>query len=270
VKLLVDHGVDVNGRSRRTGRTAYEEALRAEDTRTAEYLLQHGASKIDLDPLETFALACIAGQRDEVRRRLDADPTLVDRLGHERRIDMLHRAAGLQNEAGVRLVVELGVDINGMVPGTGYDRTVLHNAAGWNTLAMIKLLIALGADPRLRDLTYHGTALGWALHNRRKPDVIEHLTQFATIFEAVQIGGLDKAAALLREDPALAQARDEDGRPLVFHLNPESTSLADMARLLASHGVDLNARDRDGRTVAELARSHGLNEFAELLARVQS
>jgi len=42
---------------------------------------------------------------------------------------MLHRAVELKHHDGIRLIVGLGIDINGMVPGTGLDRTVLHNAA---------------------------------------------------------------------------------------------------------------------------------------------
>jgi ankyrin repeat protein len=266
VKLLVEHGVDVNVRSARSNRTPYEEAVRAGHERIAEYLLQHGASKVELDPLETFALACIAGKRDDVRARLAADPTLLERLGHERRIDMLHRAVGGGRTDAIRLVVELGVDIDGMVPGTGCDRTVLHNAAAWNTVDMVKLLIEFGANPRLRDLTYHGTALGWALYNNRHhPDVVDYLLQFATIFEAVQSGAVERAVALLRDDPALADARDDQDRPLAFHLNPESRTLGAMIRALVEHGVDVNARDQDGLTLLERAQSRGLDELADLL-----
>ena len=70
MKLLVEHGVDVNTPGLRDGRTPYENALRGSNLAIADYLLQHGAKKIELDPLETFALACIAGRRDEVRRGL--------------------------------------------------------------------------------------------------------------------------------------------------------------------------------------------------------
>lgn len=265
VQLLVEHGMDVNSRSRRTGRTPYEEALRAGRQRIADYLVEHGAAKVELDPLETFALECIAGRREKVRARLAADPTLVDRLGHQRRLDMLHRAVETGNQEGVRLIVDLGVDINGMVPGTGYDRTVLHNAAGWNGIEMVELLVELGADPGLRDLTYHGTPLGWALYNRNSPAVVDYLLQFATIFEAVQSGVIDRAAALLRANPALADARDDEGRPLVFYLNPGAPAVPEMIRLLVDHGVDLNARNKQGRTLVEWALSSGLDELADLL-----
>lgn len=265
VRLLVEHDVDVNGRSRRTGRTPYEEALRAGRASIATYLLEHGASMVALDPLETFALACIAGRRDEVRARLAADPTLLDRLGHARRIDMLHRALEARNHDGVRLIVELGVDINGMVPGTGHDRAVLHNAAAWHSLDTVRLLVDLGADPRLRDLTYHATPLGWALYNRNSSAVIDYLLQFATIFEAVRSGVVERVAALLAADPSLAGARDREGDPLVCSLNPESPTLGEMVRLLAERGVDLDARDTAGRALADRADAVGLTAFASVL-----
>ena len=263
VNLLVEHRVDVNTRSRRTGRTPYEEAVRAGHHKIGDYLLQHGATKVELSPLETFALACIGGRHDEVRARLTADPTLLERLGHHGRMDMLHRAVELKHHDGIRLIVGLGIDINGMVPGTGMDRTVLHNAAAWGGLEMVKLLLALGADATLRDLTYHGTAIGWALYGKQR-DVVDYLLASASIFDAVRAGGVERVSALLRDDPSLANARDE-GKPLVFRLNPEDPRLEEMIRLLVAHRANLSARDENGRSVVDLALAHGLTDFAEML-----
>jgi len=87
VQLLVDHSVDVNTPGLRNHRTPYEEAVRAGHQSTAAYLLDHGAKKIELDPLESFALVCIGGRREEARALLGGDPSLLDRLGHNGRID---------------------------------------------------------------------------------------------------------------------------------------------------------------------------------------
>src|SRR5437762_13240213 len=94
-----------------------------------------------------------------------------------------------------------------MVPGTGLDRSALHSAAGWGGLAMVKLLLERGADPALRDPTYRSTAIGWAFHNRQK-DVVEYLLEFASIFDALRCDGVERVAALLQQDPSLANARD--------------------------------------------------------------
>jgi ankyrin repeat protein len=264
LKLLVEHGVDLNVASRRDGRTPYEEALRAGHHDIAGYLLRQGAKKIDLDPVETFALDCIAGRRAEAHARLAADPTLLDRLGHEGRVDLLHRAVDANRRDGIRLIVDLGVDINGMVPGTGLDRAALHNAASGAHLDTIALLLELGADPHLRDPTYHAAPIGWALHSRRL-DVVDYLLPLANIFDAVNCGGVERASALLRDNPPLANARDEAGNPLVFYLHPETPRLQEMIRILSAHGADFAAQNRDGKTAADRARARGWIEFADLL-----
>jgi ankyrin repeat protein len=267
VKLLLDNGVDVNTPSVRSGRTPYEEALRAGHDAIAEYLLQRGARKVGLDQLETFARACITGRRAEARARLAADPALLERLGHEGRVDMLHRAADAKHHEGIRLIVELGVDINGMVPGTGLDRTVLHNAAGWAGVDMVKLLLDLGADPNLRDPTYQATPIGWALHNQQR-DVVDYLLPSASIFDAVQSGGVERVAALLEEDASLANARDDGGYPVVCYLHPDMTRLTEMIQLLLAHGADFNAQIRDGKTPVDGALARGWIDFANVLREV--
>jgi ankyrin repeat protein len=256
--------VDVNTRGLRNSRTPYEEAMRAGHHAIAEYLLQHGATKVELDPLEAFALACIAGRREEARARLSEDPAMLERLGHKGRVDMLHRAVDAKQRDGVRLIVELGVDVNGMVPGTGLDRSALHNAAGWGGLEMVKLLVELGADPGLRDQPYQSTPIGWAFHNRQR-EVVEYLLAFATIFDAVRCDGVERVAALLQEDPSRANTHDDGGNPLVFYLHPELARLTEMIQLLVAHEANLNARNTDGQTLLDRALARGWTDFANTL-----
>ena len=264
LELLVAHGADVNARCPRSGRTPYQEALRSDNRHAAEVLLSSGARRIGLDPLETFALACIAGRRDEVRALLTADPGLLDRLGEEGRIGMLNRAAEARRSDGIRLIVELGVDINGMIPGTGLARSVLHGAAGGGDVEMVNVLLGLGADPNLHDPAYHATPLGWALHGRQRA-VIDRLLPLATIFDAVQADGTERVTALLREDPSLANARDAHGFHVVFYLHPEMTRLDETIQLLAGHGTDFDVTDPEGRTVVDRALARGSIDFANRL-----
>ena len=181
VKLLVAQGVDVNAAGLRDGRTPYEEALLAGHEDVAAWLLAHGAKRIDLDPADAFALDCIKGRGEEARARLRLDPGLLTRRGDAGLIELLHRAEEAGSRDGIRLLLDLGADINGMVPQTAYDRTVLHNAAGWRGLPMVEFLLSLGADPQRRCLPFHSTPIGWAYHNkqdaRRRPtdDGREHL-----------------------------------------------------------------------------------------------
>jgi ankyrin repeat protein len=266
VQLLVDHGVDVNAPGLRNHRTPYEEAVRAGHQSIAEYLLARGAKKIALDPLETFAMDCIAGRKDDVHARLAGDPSLLERLGHQGRLDMLHRAVDAKQRDGVRLIVELGVDINGMVPGSGLNRAVLHNAAGWAGLDMVKFLLDLGADPQLKDLAFHSTPIGWAFHNTQHV-VVDYLMTFADIIDAVRCDGVERAAALLQQDPSLANAKDEDGTPLAFYLHPEMRRLDEMLRVLVAAGVPINTQNKEGVTPLDRALARGFTDFANTLRR---
>ena len=264
VKLLLDHGVDVNGRSPRDGRTPYETAMRAGHDALATYLLQRGARKVELDPIDTFALACIAGRREEVRARLAEDPALLEKLEPRGQAELIHRAVDAKQLDGVRLIVELGVDVNAMIPHSGLDRAPLHNAAGWGTLDMIKLLLELGGDPNLRDCTFHAAPIGWAAYGQQR-HVVEYLLTFATIFDAVRCDGVERVVELLRRDPSLATATDADGDPVVFSLHSEMRRLEEMIELLTRHGASLNGRDHKGKTLLDRALARGAVDFANTL-----
>jgi ankyrin repeat protein len=261
VKLLVEHGVDLNTPGIRNGRTPYEEALRAGHDAIANYLLEKGARKIELDPVEAFALACIEGRRDEVSARLAQDPALLEKLGPYGRVDLIHRAVDANRPDGVRLIVELGVDVNGMLANTGLACSPLH-AAG--RLEMVKLLLELGADPHLRDPSYHATPIAWANHGQQR-HIVEYLMPLASIFDAVQCGGVKRVAELLRQDPSLSTSTDAGGNPLVCYLHPEVPRLDEMIRLLVARGANLDARNKAGRTLLDRAIASGLTEFADLL-----
>jgi ankyrin repeat protein len=264
VKLLVEHGVDVDAPSPRDDRTAYEQAVLNGHPAIAEYLAQRGAARIELGRDDRFVLACIAGRRDEVQTMLAEDPALLDRLGYERRLALLHRAVEARRPEGVKLLVELGADVNGMIANTSLDRGALHNAAGGGDLDMVKLLIALGADPSRRDYAFHSTPIGWARYGQHE-DVVSYLAQYASIFDAVRCDAVGRVAELLREDPSLANAVDDDSDPLVFYLHPQMSRLDEIIGLLTARGMDLNAPNREGKTLLGLATARGWMDFADVL-----
>lgn len=266
VELLVAHGVDVTVPGLRDGRTAYEQAVRAGHQAIADYLLAHGAKKIEPSRAERFEAACLAGRRDEAHALLQEDPALLDTLGHAGRVDLIIRATEGRHVDGIRLLVELGVDINGMVPGTGLDRSALHHAAMMGDVAMIDLLLSLGADPQLHDPTYRSAPIGWAAHGRAWP-AVARLLPYASLFDAVRCDGVERVADLLREDPDRVRMVDDDGDPIVFYLHAEMTRADDMTRTLIAHGADLNARNPAGRTLLDRVVTSGGVEFADLLRR---
>ena len=171
-KLLVEHGTDVNSPGFRDGRTPYEAAVRAGNMEIGEYLAEHGAQRKELSGEETFAAACISGRREEALEIIRRDPNIVERIGLHRRIELLHRAVEGRRLEGIRLMAELGFEVNGKTQhdnvGMLLATTPLHNAAWMGDLEMVKLLVELGADINARDQNYNGTPLGWARYNHQQ------------------------------------------------------------------------------------------------------
>ena len=167
-------GVKIDAPGVRNGRTAYLEARLAGHQTVADYLLQHGATPVHLDANDRFAAECAAGRRDEARALLRENPALLEQIGHARRVELLLHVVEAGRPDALRFMSELGFDLNGMVPGTGFDRSPLHQAAYGGHLEMVKLLLDLGADPNLRDPTYNGRPLNWAEHNQQQ-HVVDYL-----------------------------------------------------------------------------------------------
>lgn len=270
VRLLVEHGTDVNTPGFRDGRTPYEAAMRAGNHEIAEYLVQHGANKKELDVKEAFAAACINGHPAEARALLQRNPKLMEDLGKHGRIELLHRAVEANRPEGIRLMSELGFEFSTVThhDGVGINlaATPMHNAAWLGNLEMVKLLVALGADATVRDPNYNSTPLGWALYNRQR-HVVGYLVELGTIFDALQAGAVERAVVLLKNDPSLAKIADNRGYPLIFYLDPDAPRLEEMIQLLRDHGADLNAQSKEGMTALDFALKRGHTELAEVLRR---
>ena len=176
VKLLVEHGADVNGRGSRDGRTPCEAALLFGNDQIAGYLVDHGAQPVSLSPSDALAAACAAGRADEVRALLARDPQLLDRLGEGGRIQLVHAAVESNRPEAVRLLHDLGIPLDRM---NEVARTPMHDAAWNGNLDMVKLLVELGADPGVREPSYQGTPLDWAEHNQQ-PHVAAYLRELAS------------------------------------------------------------------------------------------
>jgi ankyrin repeat protein len=168
MKLLIEHGVDVNAADTRFHRTPYELAMHNGNDEIAKLLLEHGAKPTRMNDVDSFSAACLNANRSEVVALLRKDPTLVKQLGSER-VELLNRAAESNKQDSVRLMVELGFDLN-----ERKRTTPLHLAAGGGNLEMVKLLIELGADPSIRDEEFNAMPLGWAEFGERK-EVVEFL-----------------------------------------------------------------------------------------------
>jgi ankyrin repeat protein len=168
MKLLVEHGVDVNASDSRLQKTPHELAVLHGHKEIADYLLQHGAKKTSLSVVDDFATACLAADEPRARLLLDQQPDLINELG-SRRAELLQLAAENDKRDAVRLMVKLGFDINERC-----RTTALHHAAMGGHLDMAKLLLELGADASIRDTEFNANPSGWAEYGE-KTEVAEYL-----------------------------------------------------------------------------------------------
>jgi ankyrin repeat protein len=166
VRLLADHGVDVNARWR-DGRSMVEWAAASGNTTSVECLREHGAAMADLAPADALIAAVMAGDRQRVEQLRAEHPGVVEEARARRPALVVSAAASGRIEV-VRRVADLGFDVNALgradAPAAEAWETALHQAAGEGDVALATLLLERGADPNIRDARFDATPLGWARH----------------------------------------------------------------------------------------------------------
>ena len=172
-RLLLSRGVDPNGRGTHPGyegRSPYEGALLHGNLAIAERLVAAGAHPTIVDPLTPFIGACLAGDRPAVDEAIAGDSQLLTST-LARHSDLVARATELGRPDAIRLLVDLGFDVNARS-----RTTALHEAAQRGDLPIASLLIGLGANPDIVDTEFDSTPAGWAEHNGHN-EVGEYLRQ---------------------------------------------------------------------------------------------
>ena len=122
------------------------------------------------DAREPLVAACLRGDADTVRA---ADPSAVAKTIADHP-DLMLEAAETGQWNALPLIAELGFPVDGTK-----SRTALHHAAGAGSLHAVRLLLDLGADVNKKDDTYHATPLGWAEYFQRTEvaDYLRPLTE---------------------------------------------------------------------------------------------
>ncbi len=176
VRLLVARGADPNGKGTHPGyqgRSPYEGAVLHGNLEIAALLASAGAHTTVAEPLTPFIGLCLAADHAGVHDAVATDNRLLDRTKAER-ADLVARAVELGRPDAVRLLVDLGFDVNAR-----RRTTALHEAALRGDLPMVVLLLDLGADPTIVDEKYDATPRGWAQHGNQT-DVVEYLDGLPT------------------------------------------------------------------------------------------
>jgi ankyrin repeat protein len=244
---------------RASKRTLYEEALRRGQQDMASLLVRHGAPKtmLALEGEEAFTAACFRLERHEADALLQQHPEYL-------RSTATMFAAARQNRADVvAFLLDLGVSVD--VEDANGTRA-LHEAAYGDAPRVVALLLERGAEVDPRESQYGNTPLGHAVYGRRHR-TIELLARVSRdVFELTWIGAIGRLRDVLGAEPGLA-ATVADGDTLLMWLPDEDARAMEIARLLLALGADASVRNNRGETAADRARTRGLDEVADLLAR---
>src|SRR4051812_11797207 len=180
VRLLLDHGADVNARDRH-GRTPYMRAARFRDPTTRELLAAAGAST-ELDPVTDYMGALVRGELERAAAIRAAHPDLE--LTDDDKEDLPRWASAGETEIVARLL-DAGVPIDSRGVENG---TALHYAGMWGHQTTLRLLLERGADIEARAVEGR-TALGWTAwgsrfipHAAERPD--DYLRAATVLLEA--------------------------------------------------------------------------------------
>lgn len=264
LRLLIAHGARLDEAA--YGRTPWQQAMHHGHLAIARLLEQHGAPTRDLDPVERFSSYCLAPDPDAARAMLSADPTLLHRVPD----DLLTRAANADRPHAVRLLLDLGYDVNRLG-----RNTALHEVAWRGLTPMAQLLLQRGASVRIRDLNHCGTPVDWANHAGRF-DFRDWLldSQGIDLFTAVAYDRADRIPALLAAHPEELERRFADYLTTQDSPHRWETPLAAAVRqgraasvdALLAAGADPTVRDPAGRSLAALAQSAGHTALAARLS----
>ena len=147
IKVSLDHGADPALLA--DGRPAVAMAARRGRGDVLELLRQRGIP-VELSGVERLLAACACNDAEQVRAIVGSDPKLAAEVLAEGG-KLLAEFAGVGNTEGVRLLLDLGVEVEALFQeGDGYwdvakDSTALHVAAWRERHATVKLLLNRGA-----------------------------------------------------------------------------------------------------------------------------
>ena len=253
---LLGHGADPDGANSYSGRPLHLEAQLQGHREMAALLVLRGATPIVLTGQAAFLAALPARDFDTVRAMAKAEPTVLA----EATPLLLATARGLEDV--VELLLDLGMPVD-LAAADG--KRALHFAAEAGHVGIARRLIAAGADIDRRGTQYEATPLGFAVFFKRAAmiDLLAPLSR--DIVNLIGAQRLDRVSELIRAEPALAQARNRDGSPLLCLLPDDEEAAVEVTQFLLAHGADPRATDKNGETAIQVARRRGLDEAAELM-----
>ncbi len=234
MKLLLDHGADVNAVNRRKSTPLF---WGIHDAAKVRLLLERGANVNArvIDGRTPAHNAALLGDGTAILKRLlkaGADPGAKTMNG----MTALMYASSRPNLESMAMLLDRKVDVNAR---NGAGETALIEAAKTGNPQAIRMLLDRGADPKVRSKR-NENALAWAASS-----------------------GVEESVKLLLERGAEVNVADIRGyTPLLYAAGSDAKPAA-IVKMLLAKGADRNGRG-DGETAVMLAAKRGDREFTGL------
>jgi len=246
MKLLVDHGADVNTAQYTGGDRPLHEVHSEE---AARLLLKLGADVNARGQNQSTPLHKAADRTVGLARLLLDNGADVNAVDHCKATPVFKA----RHPEMVKLLVSRGANIQHK---DDCGSTALHNICSWKDLNTMKALVSLGADVNAKDdrgqtplwdAAFFGqkNMVRFLLTRGAKLDVITREADDTLLACATEHKGMLK---FLVDKGAPVDGTDKYGRTELFRVQ-----LPEDAKLLLERGVDIKARDARGRTALHVA-----------------
>ncbi len=257
VKLLLAHNADPDALDFYNERPAYVNALRDGHQEIATLLKAAGATS-KLEPEDEIRIAVRQGDRARAQRLIQEHPELIANVR-----SFVELAEG-GNVTAVQLLLELGADVHGQMPG---GATALHRAAIAGHRDIVLLLLEHGARIDQIEDNYGGTAIGWAQAGGHIALRDELLDRTEDIFDLCYYGRVEQVEALLTRAPSLVEKVDRDGDTPLHCIGPSTPRAEEMIDLLLARGASLVAKNNKGETPFARQKELEDDSIAALLSK---
>ena len=260
---LLEHGASPNAApkpdSKFPKRPLHEEALGLGLTEMADLLLRYGATPSAQVVLEGIEAFVAACFR------LDLGEAMAQVAEHPEYLQShvpIFAAARRDRADVVEFLLDLGTSIE--VEDNSKQRP-LHEAAGHDSINVAKLLIERGAELEPVETNWNNTPLDHAMYGNLHR-MIEFLSGFTRdVFRLTWIGNVQRLSEVLSEEPDLAKVADDDGNTPLMWLTDDEARAKEAVDVLVACGADPTIKNKEGMTAADCAEKRGLYDIAELL-----
>jgi ankyrin repeat protein len=225
--------------------------------------LREGETRSEQDARAVRAIlsAAQSGNVSELKTLVSTRPELINAMGGGlKKATALHLAVLGNHHAAIRLLIELGADLD---PREFPDNaTPLHFAAAHGDLETIELLVEAGADVDGKGDDYEVGVLGWATcFQKVREDVADYLLAHGAtlnLWTAIALDRADDVRTMIIRQPALLQSRmsrNQHRRTSLHHAAAKDR--ARIVGLLLELGADPKATDAAGATPLTTASQEG-------------